>query len=92
MSKPLPKAFVKPAPGCLVRKGLGQPFLKPEGEEVELTTYWLRRINMVDVVRVGAIQVLGDDTAARRENVKVTSEKAANLESKKSKQSKGNQS
>ena len=62
--KPLPRAFVKPSPGCLVRKGLGQPFLKEEGEEVELTIYWLRRIRMKDVVRCSAVTVLGEDASA----------------------------
>lgn len=44
------KVFVKPAEGCLVRKGLGKPYLAKEGEEVTLDTYWMRRLRMKDVV------------------------------------------
>jgi hypothetical protein len=51
MPKPLEKVFVKPAiAGQLVRKGLGQPYLDQDGEEVELTAYWHRRLRMLDVV------------------------------------------
>ena len=51
MKKPLEKVFVRPAPGCKVRKGLHQEFLKAAGETVELTIYWRRRILMKDVIK-----------------------------------------
>lgn len=49
MQKP-DTVFVKPSPGCKVRKGLGQPFLEDAGEHVERTIYWRRRIRQGDVV------------------------------------------
>ena len=48
----LKTVFVKPSPGCMVRKGVGQPFLSDEGESVPLDIYWKRRIRMEDVVVV----------------------------------------
>lgn len=49
MQKP-DTVFVKPSPGCKVRKGLNQPFLEDAGEHVERTIYWRRRIRQGDVV------------------------------------------
>jgi hypothetical protein len=66
MTKRLETAFVKPCPGGLVRKGLGQPFLKESGEDVPLDPYWLRRLRMGDVVRA-------EQTKAKTEAVEKTS-------------------
>ena len=77
MNKRLQHSYVKPVPvdigdgkivPGLVRMGLGERFLKQEGESVPLTTYWLRRIRMKDVIKVSAMAVLGDDVAGRRED------------------------
>lgn len=42
---------LKPAVGLQVRKPTGS-HLAPEGEPVEMTSYWLRRLNDGDVVEV----------------------------------------
>jgi hypothetical protein len=42
---------LKPAGSALVRKPDGK-HLKPEGERVEMTTYWVRRIAAGEVVEV----------------------------------------
>lgn len=41
--------FIKPAPGLKVRKPDGGE-LKPDGEQVEPSSYWLRRLADGDVV------------------------------------------
>ena len=51
------RVTLKPAPGRIVKFPPGGPHarrLKPEGEELTLTTYWRRRLNAGDVVEVKA--------------------------------------
>ncbi len=43
---------VMPAPGLKVRHPLTMQFLKPEGEEVTNSSYWMRRLKDGDVVPV----------------------------------------
>lgn len=41
--------FVTPTPGLVVRKETGE-VLKPEGEALPLTPWWIRRANDCDVI------------------------------------------
>ena len=50
----LPTAILKPANNYIVRDRPRGPALKEEGELKSLTTFWLRRLRMGDVVKVGA--------------------------------------
>ena len=54
-------AFLKPTPGGLVRHPESRRPLAEDGEEVELTRYWRRRLRAGDVEQVEA-----DEQPARR--------------------------
>ena len=44
--------FVKPAPGLVVRDPVTKFPLPAEGREVQLSSYWQRRLNSGDVVAI----------------------------------------
>lgn len=56
MTKEPKQAFLKPAPGCMIRDDQTRQFLKEEGEWKPLTIYWMRRIRMVDVIECEPIK------------------------------------
>ncbi len=52
------RAFLQPAQGGLVRHPGSRRPLEAEGEEVELTSYWRRRLRRGDVVQIGEARVV----------------------------------
>ena len=56
---------LKPAvPGTVVRDPLTREPLPPDGAEVQMTTYWLRRLAQGDVVQAAAEPNISNTTEA----------------------------
>lgn len=68
------KIHLKPAPGIQVRHPDTRQFLAAEGEEVDLSSYWVRRKNAGDVVEFTPAKPVAAPAAAANSNKNKTPE------------------